>query len=67
MSSQPSARFPFSPYPAGWYAQCFSRELPASGVITRRFAGREVCSALNVVEKLAPDAPRLRLLRGVKA
>src|SRR4051812_21785720 len=36
------ARFPFQPFPAGWYAMCFSHELPVRGVRSRRFAGREV-------------------------
>ncbi len=42
MTSTPPARFPFSPFPSGWYAQCFSHELGRRGVLTRTFAGREV-------------------------
>ena len=37
-----STRFPFEDFPTGWYAQCFSRELGAGGVLGRRFMGREV-------------------------
>jgi nitrite reductase/ring-hydroxylating ferredoxin subunit len=37
-----AARFPFSPFPTGWYAVAFSSALPLRGVLGRRFAGREV-------------------------
>lgn len=37
-----SARFPFSPFPTGWYAVAFSHELPKLAVRARRFAGQEV-------------------------
>jgi nitrite reductase/ring-hydroxylating ferredoxin subunit len=36
------ARFPFSPFPTGWYAVAFTRDLPPGQVRSRLFAGREV-------------------------
>ena len=36
------ARFPFHPFPTGWYAVAFSRELKRGAVRTLRFAGAEV-------------------------
>jgi nitrite reductase/ring-hydroxylating ferredoxin subunit len=41
-SERPAARFPFSPFPSGWYAVAFSRELRRRGLVSRRLAGREV-------------------------
>lgn len=35
------SRFPFSPFPTGWYAVAFSRELPPGKVASVRFMGRE--------------------------
>ena len=34
-------RFPFSPFPAGWYAVAFSRELARGAVVSTTFMGRE--------------------------
>lgn len=35
-------RYPFSPFPDGWYAVAFSRDLRPGQVIGQRFMGREV-------------------------
>ena len=37
-----TARFPFSPFPSGWYAVAFSDDLPRASVRARTFSGREV-------------------------
>jgi nitrite reductase/ring-hydroxylating ferredoxin subunit len=37
-----SSRLPLDPYPSGWYAVAFSREIAAGEVKRRQFVGREV-------------------------
>ena len=35
-------RFPFTPFPDGWFVACFSRELPRGAVLAKTLLGREV-------------------------
>jgi nitrite reductase/ring-hydroxylating ferredoxin subunit len=52
--SSEHARFPFSPFPSGWYAVAFSRELRRGAVRSRKFAGQDV-----VLFRSASGAPGL--------
>lgn len=49
-----SPRFPFSPYPRGWFAVARSEELPPAGVRPLRYFGREL-----VLFRTAAGEPRL--------
>jgi phenylpropionate dioxygenase-like ring-hydroxylating dioxygenase large terminal subunit len=37
-----ATRFPFAPYPTGWFAIGFDSDFPAGAVVTRRYFGREI-------------------------
>jgi cholesterol 7-desaturase len=41
-SALPALEMTLPPYPTGWYAICFSDELPKGRVVTRPFMGRDV-------------------------
>jgi nitrite reductase/ring-hydroxylating ferredoxin subunit len=57
-----SPRFPFAPFPHGWYALCFSHELGAARVRRRVFMGRELVlfrGASGRVGVLAAHCPHM--------
>src|SRR4051812_43484299 len=35
-------RFPFAPFPDGWYFVCYSHELPRGKLFNKTFMGREI-------------------------
>jgi len=41
MSSR-SSRYPFSPFPDGWWFVCYSHELPRGKLFTKTFMGKEI-------------------------
>lgn len=47
-------RFPFPPFPTGWYCLCFSQELPPGGIQHGQWLGRE-----RVLYRTQAGVPRL--------
>ncbi|MFJ8477010.1 Rieske 2Fe-2S domain-containing protein [Kitasatospora sp. NPDC094011] len=60
--AQPNPREPALPYPSGWFALGFSRELPPATVLTRRFMGEDVVlyrTRAGLLRAVHPYCPHL--------
>ena len=40
--SSPTNRYPFSPFPDGWFLVCYSHELPRGKLFSKTFMGKEI-------------------------